>query len=61
MGNPVIVWADVFSLPHKGLDPSQMWAMQPFLIVGQPDGGFLLADGEGEPVTVSAADRAKAR
>jgi hypothetical protein len=61
MGNPVIVWADIYSLPHRGLDPTQMWAMLPMLVVGAKDDSFLVLDGHESPIEISAADLAKAR
>lgn len=60
-GNPVVVWADAFSMPYRGLPTGGMWVMQPLLVVGQRDGGFLLADGSQRPLWISAEDLLKAR
>lgn len=60
-GNPVIVWADLFSMPYRGLPSGGMWAMQPMLVVGRAGEDFLLADGSVRPVRISAADLLNAR
>lgn len=60
-GNPVIVWADLFSMPYRGLPAGGMWAMLPVLVVGQAGDDFLLADGSSHPVQIAAADLLKAR
>lgn len=60
-GNPVIVWADIFSMPHHGLPTGGMWIMVPMLVVGQDGGDFLLADGSSQPVRVSGEELLKAR
>jgi hypothetical protein len=61
MGNAVIVWADIFSLPYRGLDPTQMWAMLPMLVVGHEGGEFLVVDSQDTPIRVSAKDLSAAR
>ncbi|AIE85568.1 BtrH N-terminal domain-containing protein [Fimbriimonas ginsengisoli] len=60
-GNVVIVWADVFSMPYRGLCATQMWHMQPLLVVGQDGSDFLVADGASVPLRVSAEELDRAR
>ena len=60
-GQPVIVWADVFSLPHRGLGPVNYWAMQPMLVIGMDGDDFLIADGSDVVSRVSAPDLKLAR
>jgi len=61
-GNPVIVWADVFSLPYNGLRArDQVWAMRPLLVVGQEGRDFLVVDGPAEPFPVPAVILSQAR
>jgi Butirosin biosynthesis protein H, N-terminal len=63
-GEAPVVWADVYSLPYYGLEPSSprsVWMMRPMVVVGRSEGGYLLADGARQPWWVSAADLAKAR
>lgn len=60
-GNVAIVWADMFSMPYRGLDPQQMWMMLPVLVVGLERDDFILMDGSRQPIRVSAADLDRAR
>jgi hypothetical protein len=60
-GNPVVVWADVFSMPYRGLNPEMMWQMQPVLVVGQDGEDFLLADGSRHEIRIAASDLERAR
>lgn len=60
-GNPVIVWADVFSMPYRGLPKGGMWAMQPVAVVGREGNDFLLADGSKDAVRISSEDLLAAR
>lgn len=54
-GNPVVVWADIFSLPHTGLASSKMmWAMTPLLIVGYEDDLFWAVDSGPKPFAIEA-------
>jgi len=57
-----LVWADIFSLPHKGLcNGSGMWMAVPMAVVGLSDGDYLVADRPGLPSRVSVSDLLKAR
>lgn len=60
-GNPVIVWADMYSLPHTGLAGQQMWIMRPLLVVGQEVSDFMIVDGRNEAFPISAGDLGAAR
>lgn len=60
-GNPVIVWADMYSLPHTGLAGEQMWMMRPLLVVGHEGSDFLIVDGRSEAFPISAEDLGRAR
>lgn len=60
-GNPVIVWADIYSLPYKGLNPEEMWVMAPLLVVGVEGDDFWVVDGTSSPFILAAEDLAKAR
>lgn len=60
-GNPVIVLADVYSLPYKGLCGDQMWYMAPLAVVGQDGSDFLIVDGRSDVVRLSAEALAAAR
>ncbi|HVT11859.1 MAG TPA: BtrH N-terminal domain-containing protein [Fimbriimonadaceae bacterium] len=61
MGNPVLVWADMFSFAYTGLNGDQMWIMRPYLVVGHEGSDFLVVDGRGEAFPISAEDLAQAR
>jgi len=57
-----LVWADIFSLPHKGLcNGSGMWMAVPMAVVGLSGGDYLVADRPGLPSRVSVGDLLKAR
>lgn len=60
-GNIVLVWADVFSMPYRSLDPQQMWQMQPLVVLGHDGEDFLVADGALRDQRVSAGALAIAR
>ena len=61
-GNFPIVWADAYSLPHKGLSSEcGMWMMQPMLVTGYEGGDFLIVDGPRAPLPVSRETLAAAR
>ncbi|CAN5407158.1 hypothetical protein BH11ARM1_BH11ARM1_15320 [soil metagenome] len=60
-GNPVLVWADMFSLPYNDLNPEQMWLMSPVLVVGQVENDFLVVDGTSTPFRVPAEQLMSAR
>ncbi|MGV3616905.1 MAG: BtrH N-terminal domain-containing protein [Fimbriimonas sp.] len=60
-GNAVIVWADAFSMPYRGLPKGAMWAMRPVLVVGQEENEFLLADGSSQVIRISAEELQAAR
>lgn len=59
-GNPAIVWADGFSLPHTGLD-CESWGAMPFLVVSQTEDSFQIVDGGDEPFAVPAETLLAAR
>jgi hypothetical protein len=61
LGNPVIVWADAYSLPHTGLCADQMWAMRPLLVVGQEGSDFLVVDRHESAFPLSAEVLSAAR
>lgn len=60
-GNTPIIWADMFSMPYRGLNPEHMWAMIPMAVVGQEGDDFLIADCSSEPIRVSASVLSAAR
>lgn len=53
-GQPVIVWADMYTLPYRGLNQADCWAMIPMLVTAAKDGGFLVVDGTRAPFIVEA-------
>jgi len=63
-GRPVIVWADMWSLPYNALpfDPG-MWAAFPILVYGydEKNGQVWIADRARIPLTVTPAELAAAR
>jgi len=61
LGNPVIVWADIFSMPYRGLNPKMMWAMLPVLVLGYSGSTYQIADGSERVISIDASDLAKAR
>ena len=61
LGNAVLVWADMFSMPYRGLNAQMMWAMNPMLVVGTTQTGFLIVDGTHKPIEVSREDLGRAR
>jgi len=44
LGHSVVIWGDMFSASWNCLNPSEMWAMLPMLVVGYEDHGFWVAD-----------------
>jgi len=60
-GNIPIVWADMFSMPYRGLNPEHMWTMIPMAVVGQEGDDFLVLDGSSRPIRVSAETLSNAR
>ena len=54
-GQPAIVWADTFTLPHNHLPYDERnWAMRPVLVYGYADGNAYLADRANCPIVVPA-------
>lgn len=43
-GEPVVVWADMFSAPWNLLPDHAMWLMAPILVVGHDEEGFWVVD-----------------
>ncbi len=63
-GKPVIVWADMFSLPYNNLNGSQvMWGMFPLVVYGYDEKANLvyIADRASVPLTATIDDFAAAR
>lgn len=60
-GQPVVVWADMFSLTHHDLDPSAMWAMVPLLVVGHEPEAFWVVDGTSSAFLMPASELREAR
>ena len=53
-GQPVIAWADMFSLPYNALSRDEhWWAMLPLVVFGVDDGCVHIADRSRRPLTVS--------
>ncbi len=62
-GTPVLVWADVWSLPYTYLPMKDMWWMRPVLVYGYDEKtkSVSIADGSRVALTVSTDELAKAR
>jgi hypothetical protein len=61
-GRPVLVWADVFSLPYYGLAHEEKnWDMQPVVVYGYQDGMAYLAGPSKQPLIVPAEALTTAR
>ena len=63
-GTPVIVWADLFSLPYNVLPRDDgMWGMFPLLVYGYDEAAdtVWIADRAQVPLTISTAELAAAR
>lgn len=56
LGNPVIIWADIFSASWVGFSKTEMWAMNPMLVVGYEADGFWVVDGSRSAFLVSAEE-----
>jgi hypothetical protein len=61
-GEPAIVWADMFSLPHNCVTYTEAWwSMLPLVVFGYENGIVHIADRSRKPIEVSASDFNKAR
>jgi len=62
-GTPVLVWADVWSLPYTYLPMKDMWWMRPVLVYGYDEktNKVSIADGSRAALTVTTDELAKAR
>lgn len=61
LGNVPLVWADMFSMPHRGLDPKLMWIMMPYPVLAYEADRFLILDGAKVGVWIDAKDLDAAR
>jgi hypothetical protein len=63
-GLPVLVWADIWSLPYSVLPPmDNMWWMRPVLVYGYDEKSdrVSIADGSLVPLTIAIEELARAR
>lgn len=61
-GDPALVWADMFSLPYKGLSVrTDNWAMLPVVVYGLDDKKVYIADGSQRPFIVGREQFTQAR
>jgi Butirosin biosynthesis protein H, N-terminal len=60
MGNSVLVWADLFSMPFLQTSRKDMWMMSPVLVVGFEDGAYQVVDGTQKPFPMSPEELIKA-
>lgn len=56
LGNVPLVWADMFSMPHRGLDPKMMWIMMPYPVLAYESDRFLILDGAKNGIWIDAKD-----
>lgn len=61
LGNVPLVWADMFSMPHRGLDPKMMWIMMPYPVLAYEADRFLILDGAKKGIWIDAKDLDNAR
>ena len=61
LGNVPLVWADMFTLPHRGLDPKMMWIMMPYPVLAYEADRFLMLDGTKKGIWINAKDLDAAR
>jgi hypothetical protein len=60
-GQPVIVWADMCTLPYNGLQDAAWWAMSPVVVYGIEGDRLLLADRSAVPLDVNMTTFSAAR
>lgn len=60
---PVLVWADVFSLPYNALDPKDMWHYYPLVVYGVGNGKVFVSDRYAKSMSIdqSLFDNARSR
>lgn len=59
-GNPVLAWADMFSMPHLDF-ACESYGSRPFLVVGHDEKDFYIVDGGPEPFPIPAETFSAAR
>lgn len=60
-GNIPFVWADIYSMPYRGLRREEMWAVNPIPVLGYEGNDFFILDGASVPIRVSGEVLSEAR